>query len=108
MHRKIFIEQLKRSKKTVVYFWLLLIAATFFVTSMNLYRNSIRVGNGIMQENIEEIEMDMSQENDLSALTEQESDIRIAADPLVTLQASGIPTGICVRRHQQRTAGTSS
>ena len=42
MHRKIFIEQLKRSKKTVVYFWLLLIAATFFVTSMNLYRNSIR------------------------------------------------------------------
>lgn len=41
MHRKIFIEQLKRSKKTVVYFWLLLIAATFFVTSMNLYRNSI-------------------------------------------------------------------
>ena len=53
-------------------------------------------------------QMDMSQENDLSALTEQESDIRIAADPLVTLQASGIPTGICVRRHQQRTAGTSS
>ena len=47
------------------------------------------VGNGIMQENIEEIEMDMSQENDLSALTEQESDIRIAADPLVTLQACG-------------------
>ena len=41
------------------------------------------VGNGIMQENIEEIEMDMSQENDLSALTEQESDIRVAADPLV-------------------------
>ena len=40
MHRKIFIEQLKRSKKTVVYFWLLLIAATFFVTSMNLYYNS--------------------------------------------------------------------
>ena len=25
MHRKIFIDQLKRSKKTVVYFWLLLI-----------------------------------------------------------------------------------
>ena len=47
------------------------------------------VGNGIMQENIEEIEMDMSQENDLSALTEQESDIRVAADPLVTLQACG-------------------
>ena len=40
MHRKIFIDQLKRSKKTVVYFWLLLIAATFFVTSMNLYYNS--------------------------------------------------------------------
>lgn len=47
------------------------------------------VGNGIIQENIEEIEMDMSQENDLSALTEQESDIRVAADPLVTLQACG-------------------
>ena len=47
------------------------------------------VGHGIMQENIEEIEMDMSQENDLSALTEQESDIRVAADPLVTLQACG-------------------
>ena len=42
-----------------------------------------------MQKNIEEIEMDMSQENDLSALTEQESDIRVAADPLVTLQACG-------------------
>ena len=40
MHRKIFIDQLKRSKKTVVYFWLLLIAATFFVTRMNLYYNS--------------------------------------------------------------------
>ena len=47
------------------------------------------VGHGIMQENIEEIEMDMSQENDLSALTEQESNIRVAADPLVTLQACG-------------------
>ena len=43
MYRKIFIEQRKRSKKTAVYFWLLLIVATaFFVTSMKLYRNSIR------------------------------------------------------------------
>ena len=47
------------------------------------------VGNGIMRKNIEEIEMDMSQENDLSALTEQESDIQVKADPLVTLEACG-------------------
>ena len=31
----------------------------------------------------------MSQDNDLSALTDQQSDIRVAADPLVTLAASG-------------------
>ena len=43
MYRKIFIEQRKRSKKTTVYFWLMLIVATaFFVTSMKLYRSSIR------------------------------------------------------------------
>lgn len=42
-----------------------------------------------MRKNIEEIEMDMSQENDLSALTEQESDIQVKADPLVTLEACG-------------------
>lgn len=40
MHHKIFMEQLKRSKKTVVYLCLLLMAATFFVTSVNLYHNS--------------------------------------------------------------------
>lgn len=47
------------------------------------------VGNGIMQKNIEAIEMDMTQENDVSALTEQESDIQIKADLLVTLKACG-------------------
>ena len=47
------------------------------------------VGNGIVKENIEEIEMDMSQDNDISALTEQQSNIRIKADLPVTLQACG-------------------
>ena len=42
MHRKIFIEQRKRSRKTVFYILLLIVATVFFVTSMNLYRNSIR------------------------------------------------------------------
>ena len=42
MHRKIFIDQMKRSKKTVVYVCLLLIATAFFVSSMNLYQNSVR------------------------------------------------------------------
>lgn len=40
MHRKIFIEQLKRSKKTVFYLLLLIVATAFFVTSLNLYHNS--------------------------------------------------------------------
>ena len=47
------------------------------------------VGSGIIQANIAEIEMDMSQENDISALTTQESDIRITADILVTMAACG-------------------
>ena len=42
MHRKIFIEQRKRSRKTVFYILLLIVATAFFVTSMKLYRNSIR------------------------------------------------------------------
>ena len=42
MYHKIFMDQLKRSKKTVVYICLLLIAAAFFVSSMNLYQNSVR------------------------------------------------------------------
>ena len=40
MQHQIFIEQLKRSKKTVVYLCLLAIATAFFVMSMNLYANS--------------------------------------------------------------------
>lgn len=49
---------------------------------------SCLVGNSIMHENIKEIEMDLSQDHDLSALTEKKSDIRIHADPLVTVAAS--------------------
>ena len=40
MQHQIFIEQLKRSKKTVVYLCLLAIATAFFVMSVNLYANS--------------------------------------------------------------------
>ena len=56
---------------------------------MTGYGMAYIVGNGIMQENIKEIEMDMSQDNDISALTEQQSNIRIKADLPVTLQACG-------------------
>lgn len=40
MHRMIFTEQLRRSKRTVVYLCLLLIATAFFVMSVDLYYNS--------------------------------------------------------------------
>ena len=53
------------------------------------YGTAYVVGTGIVKANVKEIEMDMSQDNDLSALTDQQSDIRVAADPLVTLVASG-------------------
>ena len=36
MHDKIFIRQLKRSKKTIFYILLLAVAAAFFVASVNL------------------------------------------------------------------------
>ena len=42
MHHIFFVDQVKRSKKTVVYFCLLLVAAAFFVSSINLYQNSVR------------------------------------------------------------------
>lgn len=42
MHDKIFIRQLKRSKKTIFYILLLAVAAAFFVASVNLYSNSVR------------------------------------------------------------------
>lgn len=41
MHRKIFLQQTKRSKKTMLYLLLLFAATAFFVTSVNLYQNSI-------------------------------------------------------------------
>lgn len=53
------------------------------------YGTAYVVGTGIVKANVKEIEMDMSQDNDLSALTNQQSHIRVAADPLVTLAASG-------------------
>ena len=53
------------------------------------YGTAYVVGTGIVKANVKEIEMDMSQDNDLSALTDQQSDIRVAADPLVTFAASG-------------------
>ncbi|MBQ9969711.1 MAG: ABC transporter permease [Oscillospiraceae bacterium] len=53
------------------------------------YGTAYVVGTGIVKANVKEIEMDMSQDNDLSALTDQQSHIRVAADPLVTLAASG-------------------
>ena len=56
MHHIFFVDQVKRSKKTVVYFCLLLVAAAFFVSSINLYQNPVvKVGfsDGIDQmENI--------------------------------------------------------
>ena len=53
------------------------------------YGTAYFVGNGIVRDNIAEIEMDMSKENDISVLTAQESDIKINVDPLVTLEACG-------------------
>lgn len=41
MHHKIFFQQIKRSKKTLLYLLLLFAATAFFVTSVNLYQNSI-------------------------------------------------------------------
>ncbi len=41
MHHKIFSQQIKRSKKTMLYLLLLFAATAFFVTSVNLYQNSI-------------------------------------------------------------------
>ena len=41
MHHKIFFQQIKRSKKTMLYLLLLFAATAFFVTSVNLYQNSI-------------------------------------------------------------------
>ena len=41
MHHKIFFQQIKRSKKTMLYLLLLFVATAFFVTSVNLYQNSI-------------------------------------------------------------------
>ena len=41
MHHKIFFQQIKRSKKTMLYLLLLFAATAFFVTSVNLYHNSI-------------------------------------------------------------------
>lgn len=82
---------------------------------MTGYGMAYIVGNGIMQENIKEIEMDMSQDNDISALTEQQSNIRIKADLPVTLQACGrgaalpsLPAGFCRTGPKEGTAGTAS
>ncbi len=41
MHNEIFFTQLKRSKKTIFYLLLLVVATAFFVASVNLYQNSI-------------------------------------------------------------------
>lgn len=41
MHHKIFLKQMKRSKKTILYLLLLFAVTAFFVTSVNLYQNSI-------------------------------------------------------------------
>lgn len=41
MHHKIFFKQMKRSKKTILYLLLLFAVTAFFVTSVNLYQNSI-------------------------------------------------------------------
>lgn len=41
MHHKIFLKQMKRSKKTILYLLLLFTVTAFFATSVNLYQNSI-------------------------------------------------------------------
>ena len=41
MHHKIFLKQIKRSKKIILYLLLLFAVTAFFVTSVNLYQNSI-------------------------------------------------------------------
>ena len=41
MHHKIFLKQMKRSKKTILYLLLLFAVTAFFATSVNLYQNSI-------------------------------------------------------------------
>nr|WP_297933938.1 ABC transporter permease [uncultured Blautia sp.] len=46
-------------------------------------------GTGIMEENLEELETDMTGAYDMSGFAEQEADIRIQADPLATLGACG-------------------
>lgn len=40
MNQNVFIQQLKRSRKTLFYILLLIVATAFFVTSVNLYQNS--------------------------------------------------------------------
>ena len=45
MHHKIFLKQMKRSKKTILYLLLLFAVTAFFVTSVNLYQNSIHWSN---------------------------------------------------------------
>ncbi len=40
MDNKIFLHQLKRSKRTIFYLLLLVVIVSFFITSVNLYRNS--------------------------------------------------------------------
>ncbi len=42
MQYNIFLRQLKRSKKTIFYLLLLLVATAFFVGSVNLYQNSVK------------------------------------------------------------------
>nr|WP_317361410.1 ABC transporter permease [uncultured Blautia sp.] len=46
-------------------------------------------GTGIVEENLEELETDMTGAYDMSGFAEQEADIRIQADPLATLGACG-------------------
>ena len=41
MCHNIFITQIKRSKKIILYLGLLVLVSSFFVTSVNLYYNSI-------------------------------------------------------------------
>ncbi len=42
MHNEIFLKQMKRSKKTILYLLLLTVAISFFVGSVNLYSNSTK------------------------------------------------------------------
>nr|WP_296010774.1 hypothetical protein [uncultured Blautia sp.] len=46
-------------------------------------------GTRIMEENLEELETDMTGAYDMSGFAEQEADIRIQADPLATLGVCG-------------------